>query len=58
MRARLGTLQKFINACCTFQWWLAVQEHKVCEGKSGILTLTAMDLPKTCQRGFFYCMVQ
>lgn len=46
MRARLGTLQKLTNTCCTFRWWLVVQEHKDWEGKSGILLLTAMDLPK------------
>lgn len=61
MRARLEMLQKkkkITNACCAFQWWLEVQEHKEWEGKRGILLLTATDLPKTCQRGFFHCMIQ
>jgi len=58
MKARLGTLQKFTNGCHTFQWWLVVQEHKEWEGKSGILPFIDMDLPKICQRGFFYCMIQ
>ena len=50
MKTRLGMPQKFRNACCTFQWWLVVQEHKEWGGKSGILPLTAMDLPWTCQK--------